>query len=874
LKEQEIVMNVSANKKLAACMVFVLPLACLAVESNSPVLGFDPFAPGEANVGSLPHDTADTSPIIPEIQFSNDEIYMAFQMISDITGWSIVHSSAVGGAEISLSAKDITAQELLDSVVTVVGFLYHRQGNIITVVTYDEYMQYYGLAKQVIPLAYADAGSVAAAIKPFLTKLGRLVVHKETNTVVLYEVDANLESVAGIIGKLDTPAEDIGVEVINLRYADCESLAGVLQQVFAGQKKMITNRGQAAADTTEKAAGKKARITAPDTVKELLVPYEQVGIYAVLHANQLVVVGTKSDVEKVRELVAKIDVFGADMVLEVIDLKYADSEVVATTLQEIFGRKEPEKITESGTKVTTEREPIPSRPSPGVGVEIKGVLFTPKAQVEVYSIGRTNQLIVKAFRSDIGKVKELVAKLDVFVEPTTRSYHFVYVDAAEVYQGLEQILDIYSRYGGSYGGAGQVSGGRAGYGKESGLTLVERTNTILLTGPPSAHRIMQSIHKSVDQPGKYEAGMIRVYKIQNGDVAEIAETVRAIIETREREEKPGEARFAEPTEAAPPAAGPGPTAADMEATEEFVPQIEGKVSVNTATNSIVVQTTARLHRQIEQLIKELDIRRKQVLIKAMILVVTTSDDMDLGVELGYFDGDLISFTSFGLSQIDPATGARDIIVGPGGTAAVLEPDKLQVLVRALESNDNMRIESAPQVLVNDNAVGLIQSISEEPFKQASQGQATTITSFGGFVEAGTQFAITPHISDHGYLRVEYQITLNAFTEKADPTLPPPRNTSTIQSEATVPDGSTIVVGGIQSSIESESIDKVPLLGDIPILGWAFKNTVVRKEYRTTYLFITPAVMKSEGFDDLIDISEKTLGKVNQDGTERTLEPEA
>ncbi|MHC4335960.1 MAG: secretin N-terminal domain-containing protein, partial [Planctomycetota bacterium] len=640
-------MITSANKKLALWALLMLPLASPAVDNNSPALGFDPFAPGEASVVSLPDDAADTSPIIPEIQFSNDDISMSFQMISDITGWSIVHSAKVATAKISLSAKDITAQELLDAVVTVAGFLYHRQGNIITVVTYDEYMQYYGLAKQVIPLAYADADSVATAIKPFLTKLGRLVVHKETNTVVLYEVDANLESVAGIIQKLDTPAEDISVEVINLRYADCESLASVLQQVFAGRKEMTANKGEAATDTTQRPGSKEARITAPEAAKGVLVPYEQVGIYAVLHANQLVVVGAKSDVQKVRELVAEIDVFGADMVLEVIDLKYADSEVVATTLQEIFGRKEPEKITKSGTKVTAEREPIPSPPAPGVGVEIKGVLFTPKAQVEVYSIGRTNQLIIKAFRSDIEKVKELVAKLDVFVEPTTKSYHFIYVDASEVYQGLEQILDIYSRYGGSYGGAGQASGGRAGYGKESGLTLVERTNTILLTGPPSAHRIMESIHKSVDQPGMYEAGMIRIYKIQNGDVQEIAETVRTIIESREREEKPGEARFGEPTEAVPPPSGPGPTATDMEATEEYVPQIEGKVSVNAATNSIVVQTTARLHRQIKQLIKELDIRRKQVLIKAMILVVTTSDDMDLGVELGYFDGDLISFTSFG-----------------------------------------------------------------------------------------------------------------------------------------------------------------------------------------------------------------------------------
>ena len=65
MKEREIVMIVSANKKLTACMVFVLPLACLAVDNNSPVLGFDPFAPGEANVVSFAHDTADTSPTAP-----------------------------------------------------------------------------------------------------------------------------------------------------------------------------------------------------------------------------------------------------------------------------------------------------------------------------------------------------------------------------------------------------------------------------------------------------------------------------------------------------------------------------------------------------------------------------------------------------------------------------------------------------------------------------------------------------------------------------------------------------------------------------------------------------------------------------------------
>jgi type II secretory pathway component GspD/PulD (secretin) len=253
----------------------------------------------------------------------------------------------------------------------------------------------------------------------------------------------------------------------------------------------------------------------------------------------------------------------------------------------------------------------------------------------------------------------------------------------------------------------------------------------------------------------------------------------------------------------------------------------------------------------------------------VILEVKTNDDTDFGVELDYFGGDVLAFTSFGLSTINPATGVRDIVVSPGGTAAVLQPNKVQAILKALQGQDNVRIESAPQVLINDNAVGTIQSIAEQPTRQTNQGQTTTVTSFGQYVAAGTQFFVTPHISESGYLRVEYQIMLNSFGEQADPELPPARNTSTIQSEATVPDGYTIVVGGIQSSNDSESIDKVPLLGDIPLIGLAFRKTVIRKQYITTYLFITTTIMKSEGFDDLKDASSKALEETKQNGGHQT-----
>ncbi|MCK4794716.1 MAG: hypothetical protein KAV87_63895, partial [Desulfobacteraceae bacterium] len=691
------------------------------------------------------------------------------------------------------------------------------------------------------------------------------VIHKETNTIVLYEADANLEFIAGIIEKLDTPAENIIVEVINLKYADCDSLAKILQGVFASQKKTARNKSLRATDASIPAQNKDAKRAQTESHKDMPAPYEQVGIYAVSHANQLVIVGTKSDIQKIKDVVAKIDVYGENMVLEVIDLIYADAEMLAETLQKVFSNKESKdtvKNVQKGKKPSDRSSPEMVK----LGVESEAVVLTPRAYVEIYSVGRTNQLIIKALRGDIEKLRKLVEKLDTYIEPTTKNYHFIYVDAAEIYSGLERILGISGRYG-AYGRSDGQS--RRESSRRGAITLVEKTNSILLTGPPSVHRIMTTICESIDVPGMYETGMIRVYKIENADVEEIAKTIQDLIESKgEQKGKPGEPKFEESSNG-----GPKPGPADMAETEEFVPQIVAKVSVNKATNSIVVQATTRQHRELEKLIKELDKRRKQVFIKATIIEVATNDDMDLGIELGYFEGDILAFTSFGLSSIDPVTGVRDIIVGPGGTAAVLRPNKVQAILKALQGSDNVRIKSAPQILVNDNAVGVIQSIVEEPTRQTHQGETTTTTSFGEYVTAGTQFVITPHISESNYLRVEYQITLNSFGEQADPTLPPARSTSNIQSEATVPDGYTIVVGGIQSSNESESVDKVPLLGDIPLVGLAFRNTIIRKQYITTYLFITTTIMKSEDFGDLKDVSKKALKEVEKDGSNQTLGPE-
>jgi type II secretion system protein D len=756
--------NIFSFKATTIFLGIVLSTTTSSAGEGPIAIDFDPFDSNQVGVLSESQTIIDQSPLIAGVAFTNTDISDVFQILRDKTKWSIFPTAEVSRAKISLYAHDITAKNLLETVVTMAGFIYHQDADIITVMTYDEYMQFYGLAKKVVHLKHGNCESISMVIKPFLSKLGKSVVHAQTNTIVIFETNASLETIVGIVEELDTPAEvKMVIKVVDLNYMDAVVLADTLQKVFLdeetkGESRIIQKQEAPSQNSSE-------RITKPDT------PNEE-------------------------------------------------------------------------------------------------ALSTPRSRVGVYSIDRTNQLIVKASQSDIEEVEKLVERLDTYVEPTTKIYHFIYVDAKEIFNGLERILDIPTRSG-TYGrsdGQRRREGGRPG-----GITLIEKTNSILLTGPPSVHRVMTSIAESIDVAVTYEAGIIRIYKLENADIDEVAAAIRELLQKEDKQEqKPGEPKF---TKELSESRSQTPNL-ELTETEEFIPQIEARVAVSKSTNSVIIQATARQHRELENLIKELDKRRKQVFIKAVIVEVTTNDDMDLGIELDYFEGDLLAFTSFGLSTINPATGVRNIIVSPGGTAAVLQPNRVQAIFKALQGKDNVRIESAPQVLVNDNAVGTIQSIAEQPTRQTNQGETTTTTSFGEYVTAGTQFFVTPHISESDYLRVEYQIVLNSFGEQADPELPPTRSTSTIQSEATVPDGSTIVVGGIQSSSESESVDKVPLLGDIPLLGLVFQNTIIRKQYITTYLFITPTIMKSEDFADLEDVSQKAMEKVKkEDGTNQTHDTE-
>ena len=151
---------------------------------------------------------------------------------------------------------------------------------------------------------------------------------------------------------------------------------------------------------------------------------------------------------------------------------------------------------------------------------------------------------------------------------------------------------------------------------------------------------------------------------------------------------------------------------------------------------------------------------------------------------------------------------------------------MPIVINAIQQNTDARIVSSPQLLVDDNVEASIVSLDQQPTTTTTIGQTSDQTAFQGYEDAGTTLRVTPRISEGGYLRLTYEIELSNFVGEGSGGVPGPRQQRTVSSESvTIPSDATIVVGGLITKDKSRTVIKVPLLGDIPLVGELFRSTV-------------------------------------------------
>jgi general secretion pathway protein D len=484
--------------------------------------------------------------------------------------------------------------------------------------------------------------------------------------------------------------------------------------------------------------------------------------------------------------------------------------------------------------------------------------------VEISSDPRSNQLIVIAPTALVEEARQIAASLDRPGEAMiTRAYTMRSVSPERIDALVQQML-------------GTVQAKRLYQ-----STIDREGNALVVTGPASVHVQVEALRADLDVPVPEAQSPVRLYKLKNATAADVLATIQAI-EGQEGFEDvavegsesaggpppgtdmgpvPGPLSQAAPalTGLAPGSGSPLPAATGLGGSgPRRLPTVrtaQATVTADANTNTIIVVAAPAVQRIYEQLIASLDKRRPQVLIEATIVAIDTSNDLSLGVEIGYVDSDgtkVIAFSKFGLSEVGdgPDLGRLSLVPGIGFNGAVINTSVADVVVRALRTSSRANVLSAPRILVNDNATGTLESVAESPYVSTNASDTVATTSFAGYAQAGTQIAVTPHIAEGDHLKLDYQITLNTFTGAGANGIPPPRQTDTIQSEVTIPDGDTVIVGGLNRRNTSKTKSAIPILGDIPGLDLLFSSRTNSHSDSTLFVFLRPVVLRDDQFADL------------------------
>ncbi len=481
-------------------------------------------------------------------------------------------------------------------------------------------------------------------------------------------------------------------------------------------------------------------------------------------------------------------------------------------------------------------------------------------------------LILTGFGSDVAAMVRMLNFVDAaagataVVLPEFEMIPLEFASAEEVANTLTDLLEASRRasqtrgaqVAQAQGATGQLQAGQS----ESKIMVDERTNSLLVMALPEDMPRIKELVARLDVDIVQGERTYHIYNLENVDAEELSDTLDSFIRDAAR---------------VTPGAAARPQGQGQAGGTSSSQRNEIVVVADKATNSLLIAANRTRYEEVLDLIRRLDQRQDQVLIETALIELTGQDSFRLAVELGLAEisgagNGGFGVSSFGLStfQDTDGDGSPDIRLpnlfggsAPQGvTAGIIRGDdfSLPVLINALQTRRDTNVLNVPSVLVNNNKSARVVSKDEQP--------TTTITATGGvtgqtqenfreYVEAGITLEISPTISASRYLRLNISLEVSTFIGAVQTSsIPPPKVTRTINTQVNVPDGDTMVVGGIITDNIGHSKSSVPWLGDIPIIGYLFSDTSESQSKTTLYFFVTPHIMRDRDFADLAEYSFK------------------
>jgi general secretion pathway protein D len=449
-------------------------------------------------------------------------------------------------------------------------------------------------------------------------------------------------------------------------------------------------------------------------------------------------------------------------------------------------------------------------------------LISPQGHLTSYP--PTNTLIITDISSNIRRLLTIIDNFDVEgAKLETSIIPLEYASAAEIVEKVSQAIESAggvavaaptSRIRGRVPTPSSVGGG---------ITIIpdERINAVILVANQEDTSAVKSLIEKLDilpPPGRET---IHIYKLKYADAEELAKVLSAMPLGKEDRTQ-----------------GKSPVS----------------ISADVATRSLIITAEPEDYKHIKEVIDQLDMIRPQVLVEALIADVSMDSMTELGIEWATVDKPVEGeYRGFAGTKYDPTTGSlygrgmtfSGLVVGAmkGTTGGI---PNVGAIIQAYQKKTGFNILSTPQILTLDNEEAKILVGENVPYLTSSRitEQDTVVRSYE-YKDVGIELTITPHIGKEDTLKLDLHQKVTKVVSSATETDAPITTVREAKTSVSASDGSTIVIGGLIRDDTTEVLHKVPLLGDIPLLGLLFRRTEETSERRNLLIFITPYIIREK-----------------------------
>jgi len=481
----------------------------------------------------------------------------------------------------------------------------------------------------------------------------------------------------------------------------------------------------------------------------------------------------------------------------------------------------------------------------------------------------TNTLVITDYADNLKRIAQMIVALDVPQSTDMEAIPLQYAIAADLAPVVQKLAD---------GGAGSA-GAAGGAGGQTTLVMSDtRTNTLMIRAPNAARMtLVRNLIQRLDRPGTAGLGGsgIHVVYLKNADAAKLASVLRAAFPGGGGGSGGGGGGGSTASTGLPTAsnmgqtgntaAGGASTQSTSPVSSSAQPSTGGFIQADPSTNSLIITATDALYRQLRAVIDQLDGRRAQIYIEAMIVEVSEKKLAQAGFQWAGASGtnNIVgvgtSLASGSIPGLFSLVGAsKSAVSGLGGLNVGFVHKmadgtyNLGALASFLETNADANILSRPNMVALDNEEAKIVVGRNVPFVTGQYTNGATSSNSGSVnpfttverKDVGLTLRVKPQVGEGGTVR------MTVYQEKSDvestsSSQGPTTTKSSIETTVVIDDGQTMVLGGLMKDQYGNDDSQVPLLGDIPILGNLFKARSRSRDKTNLMVFLRPVVMRTQ-----------------------------